>query len=215
MKNQTNYKSTTFLRVLIYFYRIFGITFGGVSLDEKDNLTKSRFWFYYGWFGCLIYFISIMLLIFISLSQQTFAQLDQDFGRLQYYIIAIIWPVLGFTIVGFIVYINQKYGFKILSIFVEFSLGRFKALKPVKVILFVLPVIWIITFVVQSCVYRDTRHIIASFVNNLLLLPLFISIISVSWIISIGFSENIKFARKFLNKNMSNNKILIKKVGIH
>ena len=40
-----------FLTFVIYYFRILGITFGGVSLDKNGNIIKSEFWYYFGWFG--------------------------------------------------------------------------------------------------------------------------------------------------------------------
>ena len=193
----------TFLRVLIYFYRILGITFGGISLDEKGNLVKSPFWLYYGWFGCITY-ISLTAFIVASMHHQIFEQLNKDQnGTFLYYMILVIWPIIGFTSVISIVYVNQKFGFKIFDIFIKCSLTKFKKLKLWKNILCAFSMVLVIIFVVQSSVYGDIQHILSSFFNNIVLKPLFTSLISVSWMVSIGFSENIKIVRKYLSKNMS------------
>ena len=138
-----------------------------------------------------------------SIHYQIFEELNKDHkGTFLYYMILVIWPIMGFTSVISIVYINQKFGFKIFDIFIKYSLTKFKKLKLVKMILFVFWMIWIIIFIAQSSVYGDRQRIFSSFVNNFVLMPLFISIISVSWMVSVGFSENIKIARRYLSKNM-------------
>ena len=201
--NQTDCKFTTFLRLLIYFYRILGTTFGGISLDKKGNLIKSSFWLYYGWFGCMIYFGLMALSVLTSLNQQTFEQLNKDkSGRSVYYMIVVIWPIIGSLMISSIVYTNQKFGFEMFDIFTKYSSTKFRKLKPVKMILVVFSIYWIITFVVQSSVYGDGR-IYTSFISNFVLMPSFTSIVSVSWMVSIGFSENMKIVRKYLNKNMT------------
>ena len=201
--NQTNCKSTTFLRFLIYSYRILGTTFGGISFDGEGNLIKSPFWLYYGWFGCIIYFFSMMFFVLDSLHQQIFEQLDKyNNGRSVYYMVVVIWPIVGSSMISSIVYTNQKFGFKIFKIFIKYSLTKFKKLKLVKMVLIVYFMVWLITFVVQSSIYNDERVIINSFANNFVMMPLFTSIMSVSWMVSIGFSENMKIVRQYLNKNM-------------
>ena len=148
--NQTDCKFTTFLRLLIYFYRILGTTFGGISLDKKGNLIKSSFWLYYGWFGCMIYFGLMALSVLTSLNQQTFEQLNKDkSGRSVYYMIVVIWPIIGSLMISSIVYTNQKFGFEMFDIFTKYSSTKFRKLKPVKMILVVFSIYWIITFVVQ------------------------------------------------------------------
>ena len=138
-----------------------------------------------------------------SIHYQIFEELNKDHkGTFLYYMILVIWPIMGFTSVISIVYINQKFGFKILDIIVKYSLTKFKKLKLVKMILFVFWIVWVITFIIQSSVYGDGQRILSSFINNLVLMPLFTSLISVSWMVSIGFSENIKIVRKYFNKNM-------------
>ena len=131
---QTNCR-LTFLRVLIYFCRISGITFGGISLDDKGNLIKSPFWLYYGWFGCIIYF-SLTAFIVASMHDQILEQMNKDQnGMFLYYIIVVIWPIMVSTMIISIVYINQKFGFKIFDIFIKYSLTKFKKLKFLKIIL--------------------------------------------------------------------------------
>ena len=161
--NETNRK-LTFLRVLIYFYRILGITFGGISLDEKGNLIKSQFWLYYGWFGCIIYFSFMAFMVVASMQQQIAEELNKDHkGTFLYYMIVVILPITGATMIISIVYINQKFGFKIFDIFIKHSLTKCKKLKLVKIILFAFSMSLVITFVVQSSVYGDGHHIFNSF----------------------------------------------------
>ena len=201
--NQINHKSTTFLRILIYFYRILGITFGGTSFDKNGYLINSPFWLYYGWFGCFVYFCLMVFFVISSMNQQTVEQLKKiNNGTFLYYMIVVIWPIIGLTVISSLAYTNQKFGFKILNIFSRYSLTEFRKLKSVKIVLFLLSMASTITFVVQSSVYDFQRNFISSFINNFVFIPLFTSIISVSWMVSIGFSENIKIVRKYLDKNM-------------
>ena len=136
--NQINHKSTTFLRILIYFYRILGITFGGTSFDKNGYLINSPFWLYYGWFGCFVYFCLMVFFVISSMNQQTVEQLKKiNNGTFLYYMIVVIWPIIGSLMISSIVYTNQKFGFEMFDIFTKYSSTKFRKLKPVKMILVV------------------------------------------------------------------------------
>ena len=144
-----------------------------------------------------------MFFVLALLHQQVFEQMNKyNNERSVYYVIVVIWPIIGSSMISSIVYTNQKFGFKIFNIFIKYSLTKFKKLKLVKMVLIVYFMVWLITFVVHSSVYSDGYIIINSFASNFVMMPLFTSVISVSWMVSIGFSENIKIVRKYLNKNM-------------
>ena len=58
-----------FLNFVLWFYRFIGVSFGGISLDKRGTMIKSRFWYYYGWFGCcfqIIISLSITIITNIS-----------------------------------------------------------------------------------------------------------------------------------------------------
>ena len=50
--------------IVLYFYRIVGVSFGGVSIDNKKGLLiKSKFWHYFGWFGS---FVHLIMALFVT-----------------------------------------------------------------------------------------------------------------------------------------------------
>lgn len=59
-------KTQKFLYFVICFYRIIGVSFGGISLNQKGLLIKSKFWYYFGWFGCVFHIILTIINFGIS-----------------------------------------------------------------------------------------------------------------------------------------------------
>ena len=108
-----------FLTFVIYYYRILGITFGGVSLDKNGNIIKSEFWYYFGWFGCGIHIIfSIITSIITSLV--VIQSMNQLKDIKMFLILGIFGNIVGSVVITAISIINQKYGFKIIKIAIEY-----------------------------------------------------------------------------------------------
>ena len=142
MKPNKNNSKSKLITFVIYYYRIIGTTFGGVSLDKNGDIIKSKFWYYFGWFGCGFYIIlSSILLIMV------FSFIDQLLKVSKLYMILGVFGniLLSIAIIAISI-INQKYGFKIIKIVDEYSLTKFKKLKQVIII-------WIIHLTICFSLY--------------------------------------------------------------
>ena len=71
MKNN----SPKFRLFIINFYRILGITFGGLSFDKNGNIIKSKFWYRFSWFGFVIYTIVILFFMISSFSYKLISKM--------------------------------------------------------------------------------------------------------------------------------------------
>ena len=181
-----------FLKFAINFYRILGVTFGGISWDKNGNLIKSTFWYQFGWLGFVIYTISILYFILSSFKAFT------ERGLTIYLLVNVMWYITSTTRVFSILIIHHKYGFETFKFFMTHSLTGYTKLKSVKLIWFAHLVIFVLTFIVQSSCFPDWRHIIISFFNNLIFMPLYYSLSFISLMVSVSFCENIKIKRKYL-----------------
>ena len=209
VENSRSFKMETnsqlkFVRFVINFYRILGITFGGIALDKNGNIIKSKFWFHFGWFGFTIYSIPIIFFIIVSLSFLLFKIINSTL----YTIIGVMLYIISLLMVCSTLIIHHKYGFQILNIFIEHSLTKFTKLKMVKIIWIIHVITNVLIFILQSVFFPDTSHISISFINNLLLIPLYYSISFISWIVSTNFTENIKIVRKHLIDNATKMKLV-------
>ena len=197
MKTLQRNSQSKFLIYAIYFYRLLGISFGGLSIDKNGNIIKSPFWYHFGWLGFIIYSIIISYFLIYSI----FDTIYQSVGLTIYWLTNIIWIISSTSIIFSNLFINHKYGFKIIKIFLNNSLTKYSKLKLIKIIWIVHLIILVLTFIVQSSLFPDANNIFYSFSVNLLLLPLYYCLSFISWIVSMNFTENIKIIRKYLNHN--------------
>ena len=193
-----------FVLFVINFYRILGITFGGISLDKNGNVIKSKFWFFFGWLGFVLFSIPIAYFMIVSLSIDVFKTINLTLFTMIYMMLYITF----LSTICSILIIHQKYGLKILKIFILYSLTKFTKLKLVKFIWIVHLVMNALIFILQTAFFPIPSYISMSFINNLILIPLYYSISFISWIISTNFTENIKIIRKYLTDNAAMMKLV-------
>ena len=124
MKNLIISRSKLLLLV-IYFYRISGITFGGLSLGKNWNIIKSPFWYHFGWLGFVIYSIPIIYMIYDSFSDTTYSSANSTIN----WVINVTWYLVSISKIWSILIIYHKYGLKILKIFIKHSLTELTKLK--------------------------------------------------------------------------------------
>ena len=194
MKNLIISRSKLLLLV-IYFYRISGITFGGLSLSKNWNIIKSPFWYRFGWLGFVIYSIPVIYMIYDSLSDTTFSSVNS----IIYWVINVTWYLVSISKIWSILTIHHKYGLRIAKIFIKHSLTELTKLKLVKIIWLLHLIILILIFILQTTLFPFVIYRIYAFINNMMLMPLYYSISFISWIVSTNFNDNIKIIRKNLN----------------
>lgn len=65
------------LTFIIWFYRIIGISFGGINFDKNGIIIKSKFWNYFGYFGCIFHCLVAAILLADTFMSQFFKQFIQ------------------------------------------------------------------------------------------------------------------------------------------
>ena len=195
MKTLKINSQSRFLIYAIYFYRLLGISFGGITIDKNGNIIKSPFWYHYGWLGFVIYFILIIFFIIYAVNDTQY----QSIGLTIYLFTNIMCCITNVMMFFSILFINHKYGFKIIKMFLKHSLTKYTNLKLIKIIWIVHLIILVLIFILQSSLYPYANEIIYAFCQNLLLMTLYYLLSFISWIVSMNFIENIKIIRKYLN----------------
>ena len=115
-----------------------------------------------------------------------------------FWAILIVWSFIALSMMITIVFINQKFGFEIIEIFTKHSLTKLNKLQLVIKVWIIYLIISVITFIVQSAIYRNSQIILGSFGDNLVIIPVITSILFISWMILVGFSGKIKIVRNNL-----------------
>ena len=180
MKPNKNNSKSKLITFVIYFYRILGTTFGGVSMDANGNIIKSKFWYYYGWFGCGFYII-----ISLSILKMIILAIDKLLKESKLFmILGISGNVLISIAITAISIINQKYGFKIIKIGDDYSLTKFSKLKQVIIIWIIHLTICFSVYFVQKILYFNSTQIFAPICTYLILIPLLYSMSFISWLVS-------------------------------
>ena len=197
MKTLKINSQSQFLIYAIYFYRLLGISFGGLSIDKNGNIIKSPFWYNFGWLGFTIYSVIILFFLIHALSDTIY----KSIGLTIYWITIIMWIISSTSMICSNLFINHKYGFNIIKIFLNDSLTKYSRLKAIKIIWIVHLIILTLTFILQSSLFHDINNILYALFNNLLLMPLYYSLSFISWVVSMNFTENIQIIRKYLTNN--------------
>ena len=189
------------LTFVIWFYRIIGISFGGINFDKNGTIIKSRFWNYFGYFGCIFHCLVTGIFLADTFINQLFKQFIQSKFTLIKLII-FIWQLLRALTIITIVITNQKYGFKIVKTFND-SLKNLNEIKQIKII-------WIVHIficflkIIFDCATTKKYHMlnfITSYHHFMVVTPMTYSISFMSWIITMKFTRNIKQIRKLIVRN--------------
>lgn len=166
---------------VIWFHRINGVTFGGVSFNEKGTLIKSKFWSKFGYFGCLFHFIMSIIIIAITHKKDSFENLRRltIIKTLLY-----IWEHLRILMMMSISIINQKYGFDIINILITYSQTKFNKLRTIAMIWLIHVIISIIIFFMSFSTKFNLSNILFGFImsyyHDILFISMMYSISSIS-----------------------------------
>jgi hypothetical protein len=207
---QIDSKVALIARVYIWFYRILGFTFGGVSIDSENKLFVNKYLKYYGFFWSIVATLyNITGLIVLSTSDQILAIYKS--GQVIAYCLCFLIGFLSvFQIIVNIWYLNLK-GIKFMEIFVQYDLN----IKKNQIIIFIIWICHIITPFVGVLYTLYTSNSIKSS-NPMIVVGFSIFTLGsyygawavpfLTWIISILFLELLKGIKQSLIEKQNNNK---------
>jgi hypothetical protein len=205
-----NSKVALIARAYIWFYRLLGLTFGGISINSENKFFVNKYLKYYGFlFSTIATLYNIIGFFIISTSDEILAVYRS--GQVMAYCLgALINLLLVFQILVNIWYLNLK-GMKFMEIFVQYDMN----IRKNQIIIFIIWICHIITpFVGTFYVLCTSKTIKTSS-------PMIVVGISVfrvgsfygvwavpflTWIISIHFFEFLKGIKQSLIKRQNNNK---------
>ena len=192
-------KRQEFLYFVICFYRMIGVSFGGISLNQRGLLMKSKFWHYFGWFGCVFHIIFTIINFGISYQVGIFKhQLD---SKLTIITILMFFTKLLLSIMMIsISIIYQKHGFIIIKIIIKHSKQNYQ-LKLIAILWCFHIMMSIMMFIFGSFAKTNIFGFIMAYYFEILLIPIMYSISFISWIISVNCIGNIKLIRKQFKYN--------------
>lgn len=199
-------KTQKFLYFVICFYRMIGVSFGGISLNQRGLLIKSKFWYYFGWFGCMFHVILTIINFGISYQIGIFKYL-LDAKLMFITILTFFAKMLTSTIVISISMIYQKYGFNIVKIIIKYSKQSNK-LKLTAILWCFHMMMSIVTFIFDLDARMNIFRFLMVYYLDILLNPIMYSISLISWIISVNCIENIKLIRNQLKERIYNSKTI-------
>jgi len=202
-------KVTLIARAYIWFYRIIGITFGGVNIDSENKLFFSKYLKYYGFlFSIVATLYNITGFLVFSTSDQFLAVYRS--GQVMAYCLSFLISFLVvFQIIVNIWYLNLK-GIKFMKIFVQYDLN----IRKNHIIIFI---IWICHIIIpfvgifydlysSKMIKTSSPLIVISFTT--FRLCSFFSVWAVpftTWIISIHFFEFLKEIKQTLREKLNSN----------
>ncbi len=218
-------KVSFMIRAYIWFYRIFFITFGGITINSSNKLSINKYLKYYGWIGYIIAtFAEILGYFYLNFSEQLKLNLlynsSSDLAII-YYAMCLTSFLQLFHINLNHLFLNQN-GFKFFEIFYQqkISLNKYKNIIS---IIWIIHILLAIIFVVYGLMTSELSlyfNIFYAFIVSMFPLFCLISIWNVSfltWISSAHFYELLTDIKqdliRELNKNSGN--FIFKKCDNH
>jgi hypothetical protein len=210
--SKINSKVALIVKVYIWFYRILGLTFGGVSIDSENNFYVNKYLKYYG-FLCSIGITLYNITGFIIFSTSDEILDVYKSGQVMAYCLGILTNFLTlFQIIVNVWYLNLN-GMKFIEIFVQYDMNIGKN----QIIIFI---IWICHIIIPFVgmfyglyafkMTKTTSHLLSTtFVIAFWTFKLcsFFAVWAIpflTWIISIHFFEFLKGIKQSLIEKLNN-----------
>jgi hypothetical protein len=197
--NKINFQKVSLIpKVLIYYYRIFGITFGGLVERNGELVVNEKFKL----FGNLVTISLIGLYIITSrcvFDSRFFDQIYASGFTVVYYLIILCREIRDILVIINLYYYQFK-GFELFKVLVEYKITKTKY----KLFILILYVLHLSVQVIYALIYLTCfktnlsliNAIISVFLNTYITITLF-AIHFITW------GKN-KFPEKFWNLNISN-----------
>jgi len=205
-----NSKVVLIARAYIWFYRIIGLTFGGVSINSENKFFVNKYLKYYGFSFFIVATLCNIIGFFIISTSDKILAVYRSGQVMAYCLGVLINLLLVFQITVNFWYLNLK-GMKFMEIFVQYNMK----IRKNQIIIFIIWICHIITPFVGIFYALWASDMIQT------LSPLFAIAISVfrvgsfygvwavpflTWIISIHFFEFLKGIKQSLIERQNNNK---------
>jgi hypothetical protein len=196
-------------RAYIWFYRILGITFGGVSIDSENNFYVNKYLKYYGFlYTIVITLCSVTVFLVFSTSDEVLDAYKHG-QVMTYWVVVLTSLLLIFQVMVNLWYLNLN-GIKFIEIFVQYDMN----IKKNQIIIFI---IWICHIIIPFVGISYRLYASKMIINSSPLIAItfwtyklssFFGVWAVpflSWILSIHFFEFLNGIKQTLIEKLNSN----------
>jgi len=202
-----DYKVSSIMKIYIWLYRPFGLTFGGIVVKSSGKLGINYLIKYYGYFMAILITISGIHNIIGSLYVSEMNSLVES-GRILLYCVLIFKRSLRLVLViGNLFYLNHN-GIEFFEVFYRFQLTRNQLILFIIWICHVLtPLGMVIFFVISTNLIQNSNSILLILIMVHIICEFIIvwAIPFMTWIISIYFYEILKYIEQTLIEKIKRN----------
>jgi hypothetical protein len=204
-----NSKAALIARAYIWFYRILGLTFGGVSIDSENKLFVNKYLKYYGFLCCIVATLH-NITVFIIFATSDEILVAYKYGQVMaYWVVILTNLLLIFQITVNLWYLNLN-GMKFVEIFVQYDMNIGKN----QIIIFIIWICHIIIPFVRMLYYLYTSKMIINSSSMIVMIFWIFKLCGffgvwavpfLSWILSIHFFEFLKGIKQTLTEKLNSN----------
>jgi len=200
-------KVSLIMRIYVWFYRIIGITFGGLAFNEEGKLYANRYLKYFGHFTAIfITIVNISGFIYVMESPQVIEVYNS--GQITRYVSgALINGLQVFHVLVNLWYLNRN-GIKFLNTFYDYGMriGKNQILLFVIWTLHILIPVLAHSYILYSSKISKTSNTLFVFIITMFRIFGFLTIWIVSfltWVISIHFYELLTDIKRDINQQIN------------
>ena len=195
------------LTMYLWFYRLIGITFGGISIGHNGKFCISKSLNFFGYCYAIAFSIGFVATFIYTMSTDRFHSLYSDSSRTVYWAIVFYYSSKLVHIVINLLYLNRK-GSILLNVFVDFKMktGRNQTiLFGVWTLHLVIPIVALIySFIVTDISSAETYYKFNYCVFSILNFYYFFVTPHIIWNFSVHFYEFLRDIRRQLQMEIDN-----------
>ncbi len=184
-------KNKTRVPFIIWYYRMLGITFGGLSVGSNGEIRKRRIFKIFGYIYALLVTIGTLVgMIFTFKIKEILDVYEGGFPIIYYLIIATV--LLYLIVVLSNLWFFQHNGMKLLLIIKKYKYSDYKFSKLFLIICFVHIVVVILVFTYETIVFEKTAfNLILNFLLKFYYYPIFCLTSMFTWFLSILVKDHL------------------------
>ena len=189
---------------MLWFHRILGLTFGGLVIDSNGKLSQNKYYKFYGYFITIVYLVFDLFHFGYFLSEVDSIKHHYDLDHQpKVFLFLLISIGIVFNAYKYVsLYHFNVNGYEFAMIIQKIIKNNLKTFINFKCILimfgWVTTVIMVIVLAVQSI--NSSLQEINSIVDCSLMMIFFVTLNSVTWIVSVSFCKRLDMFKNNLEK---------------
>ena len=121
---KTVQKKRGFPKFLIWYYRIIGITFGGIQFNQNNEIVSNKWLRYYGFLSTIVYSVIGLIAIYHKMNDHVHLSFYENGLKMTYYTMSWLMTMNVIQIVNNQISVN-KYGIPMIEAIGKYGLGSF------------------------------------------------------------------------------------------